>query len=831
MNSEQWARVTALFHEACMCPPAERERWLANHCEDDAVRSEVVAMLRAFDTDPEFMEQSDHAIDAVARAVSSGLVGRRLGAYRLVAEIGRGGMGVVYEACRDDQDFDRRAAIKILPSWSGSQLADRFRLERRMLAGLDHPGIARLVDSGTTDEGVPYFVMEYVDGKPVDVWCREQRLDMAGRVALMERVCEPLAHAHQHLVIHRDVKPANILVTADGQPKLLDFGIATLLTSEGDAAMGMTRTGHHRFTPEYASPEQIHGERVTTASDVYSLGVVLYLLLTGRLPHALAHQSPLEALRIVCEVDPPTMSAVSDIGARDDLHGDLDAIVAKALRKVPGERYGTVAEFAADLRAWRDGRPVSAVRQSFAYRGRRFVRRHRAAVAAGAALVLALAGGVAATAWQARIAARERDKAQNRFRQVQEFSRSLLFDVHTALRSVPGASESRRLLLDRAMQFLDGLASDAADDDALKIELAAGYQQLANVQGTPTSDNVGNTAAAVASLEKAAQLVDAVRARRPDDPDSLILAIHVHFGLVSVRTDRGDDAAARSQGLLHESLVRELEQRHSGLPRSIAAVAEGYSGIGQFRTGFGNFDGAEQAYRKAVRLFESLPREGRGAKVVRNHAFALKHLGAVLIRAEKLDESEQRYRQALAFDEEVIRLDDRPETRYDITFTLSDLGLVQSKRGAWREAEVIWRRALEIRQDAAAADPRNQRALVGVATLFGRLGAAAAEQHDPVTSAARFRDELRLRDQLITIQGRLPARVSEQAWARLYLAGALLDAVAAAPSDPTRASWTEEARRLTRATGRDDGRVSVTAGDPPEFLELRASLIARLARP
>lgn len=828
MNPEQWARVTAVFHDACGRPPRERERWLAAACDDEVVRREVLAMLRTYETDPDFMEQPADVADALARAVSNANVGRRLGAYRLVAEIGRGGMGVVYEARRDDEEFDRRAAIKILPSWSGADLADRFRLERRVLAGLDHPGIARLVDSGTTDDGAPYFVMEYVDGTPIDVWCREQRLDLAARVALVERVLEALGYAHQHLVIHRDVKPANILVTAAGEPKLLDFGIAALVNADG-ASTGTTRTGQHSFTPEYASPEQVRGERVTTASDVYSVGVLLYVILSGRRPYELAGQSPIEALRIVCEVDPPLMSTVAGAATRDSLRGDLDVVVAKALRKAPAERYGTVGELAADLRAWRSGRPVSAAHQSFGYRARRFVRRNRTGVAATAALVLALAGGGVATAWQARIASQERDKAQNRFRQVQEFSRSLLFEVHTALRTVPGATESRRLLLDRAVQFLDGLAADAAEDDELQLELAGGYQQLANVQGNSFSENVGDTAAALTSLEKAARFVDAVRARRPEDADVLIRAIDVHFDLAAVRSERGHEEAAQTQAR-HESLVRELEKRHPRMPRAIAAVAKGYSDVGRFRTDRGDFDAAERAYREAVRMFEAMP-PGRPVANVRDHAFALKRLGAVLLRAGRFDESEQRYRQALALDEESIRLDDRPGSRYDITFTLSDLALVQSRRGDWRDAVAMWERALEIRRAAVDADPKDTRALGGMATLFGRLGRAAQAQHDPATSVARYREELAVRDRVISMTGRLPVRVSEQAWSRLNLANALLDSAAATPRHPARNAWIDEARRLVRATGRGDGKVSVTAGSEPGFLEMHDLLTGRLASP
>ena len=829
MNAKQWARVSSLFNAAAALAPAERERWLAANCDDQSTRAEVDSMLRTFDADPEFLEKPVDVADAVAHAVSTGLIGRRLGAYRIVAEIGHGGMGIVYEAQRDDQEFDRRVAIKILPVWSGADLVDRFRMERRVLAGLDHRAIARLIDSGTTDEGVPYFVMEYVDGKPVDEWCREQQLDIAGRITLIERVSDALAYAHQRLVIHRDVKPANILVTAQGEPKLLDFGIAALLTADGEATTGLTRTGQHSFTADYASPEQIRGEPVTTASDVYSLGVVSYLLLSGRLPYDLPRRSPLEALRLVCEVDPPLMSSAAGALSPPALRGDLDAIVARALRKVPGERYGTIAEFAADLRAWRSGMPVSAAQQSFAYHARRFVRRHRAGVAAAAVLVLALAGGGVATAWQARIASQERDKAQNRFRQVQEFSRSLLVDVHSALRTVPGATASQRLLLDRAVRFMDGLAADAGDDDELQLELAAGYQQLANIQGNSLSNNVGDTAAAATSLEKAVRLVNTVRERRPQDLEPLIRAVGVHFNLASVLDER-DDATSKEWQTRHESLVRELETHTGAGPRVVGVVAKGYSDVGRFRVNAGDFAGAEQPYRNAVRLFETISQDDRDATIVRDHAFALKRLGALLLRAGKYDESEQRYRQALPLDELSFQLDGRPETRYDITFTLSDLALVQSRRGEWRDAVEMWNRALEIRTAAADADPKNTRALNGVATLHGRLGAAAAAQKDPATSVAHYREELRIQDQLIGVTGRLPNRVSEQAWARLRLAEALLNR-GGGPSEPARASWITEAGALVRSTSPSDGKASVPAGSEPGFIELRAALTSRLAAP
>mgnify|MGYP000125443201 CR=1 FL=1 len=378
MTPERWARVTELFEQAAQQPAAERRRWLDGVCDDAAVRAEVEAMLAAYDTDPEFLEQPTDAAGAMEEAVADALVGRRLGAYRLVRQIGRGGMGVVYEAQRDDQEFDRRAAVKVLPVWRSASFGERFRFERRVLAGLDHPGIARLLDAGTTPDGVTYVVLEYIDGQPVTTWCQGRTI--AEQVALAERICEAVTYAHQRLVIHRDLKPANILVTAEGQPKLLDFGIAALVADDG-ASRGTTRTGQHSFTPEFASPEQVRGERVTTATDVYSLGVLLYVMLTGRAPYSLSGLTPLQVIQTICDVDPPAPSAGAPPQVQSLLHGDLDAVLLKALRKHPADRYGSVAEFAADLRAWRTGHPVSAAPASMTYRARRFVSRNRKAVA------------------------------------------------------------------------------------------------------------------------------------------------------------------------------------------------------------------------------------------------------------------------------------------------------------------------------------------------------------------------------------------------------------------------------------------------------------------
>ncbi|MEZ5293530.1 MAG: serine/threonine-protein kinase [Vicinamibacterales bacterium] len=828
MTPERWTRVTELFDRACQIPVEARLAWVRGHAEDPALAAEVEAMLASYETDPEYLESPATAGAGLEDAAADTLLGQRLGPYRLTRQVGRGGMGVVYEAERDDDAFDRRVAVKVLPVWRSGTFAERFRFERRVLAGLDHAGIARLLDAGTGAHGLTYLVMEFVDGEPVTAWCDARQSSTRERVALVEGICDAVAYAHQHLVIHRDLKPANILVTDDGRPKLLDFGIAALLADDG-ASAGTTGTGQHSFTPEFASPEQVRGERVTTATDVYSLGVLLYVLLTGRHPYDLHGRSPLDVIRIVCEVDPPLPSGVAPSDRRAVLRGDLDAVVAKALEKRVEDRYQSVPELLADLRSWRLGHAVSAAPASAASRARRFVLRHRKAALAAAALAVVLAGGALTTAWQARIARIERDRAQNRFRQIQEFSRSLLFDVHEALRNVPGATEARRLLLDRAVTLLDGLAADAVGDDALAFELAQAYQRLAQVQGNQFSENVGDTAGAVASLRKAAGSIDRLHVDEPDDTRRLILAVHIHFDLAAVLSNR-EDPAAREAAAEHAALLEELEARHPHTPEVLAILAEGYSDTGRLAADREDYQQARHAYEHAVALYDGLTAPERPLAVVRQNAFALKRLGAILMRAGELDASEGRYLAALRLDEELIARDDRPATRYDVTFTLSDLALVHARRGAWDDAEQLWQRALGIRSSAAEADPRNTRALSGVATLYGRLGTVATARHDHASAADRYREEVDARERLLAATGRLPSRVSELSWARLRLAEALLARRAAAPGGAAPTAWAAEARRLVAATTRQDGKVPVPAGSEPDYVELYDTLTAALGR-
>ena len=830
MTPERWARVTELFDAACQLPTAARDAWLDASGVDADLRAEVRAMIEAYDTDPGYLEQPANPVPALDVPMTDALIGRRLGAWRLTRQIGRGGMGVVYEARRDDQEFDRVAAVKILPAWSAG-FAERFRAERRVLAALDHPGIARLLDSGTSDDGIAWFVMEFVDGQSVTAWTTARRLPIRDRVALIERICDAVAYAHRHLVVHRDLKPANILVTADGQPKLLDFGIATLLSAEDGVAIGTTRTGHSSFTPEFASPEQIRGERVTTASDVYSLGVLLYLLLAGKHPYALAGLSPLEVMRTVCEVEPSPPSRVAAEDDRRVLAGDLDAVVGKALRKAPDERYASVAELAADLRAWRAGYPVVAAPASVGYRARRFIRRNRKAVSAAAALVVALAGGGAATAWQARIAQAERDKAQNRFRQVQEFSRSLLFDVNEALARVPGSTEPRRLLLDRAVQFLDGLAGDADNDAAMKLELAEGYRRLGGIQGGTEGANTGDRRAAAESFSKATRLADEVVAARPDDVEAIVVALNAQFDRLTVAT-RIDDAAAEAAAVArHRALLTTLERLMPRDGRIAASIASGYADVATYLEGQSKYADAEKALMTALPLYERLPASSRTAAARERHAYVLKRLGAVLQWLKRYDESERRYREALVLDEQALAEDPRdPNAQYAVTVTLSNLGGALSRLQRPAESVAPWTRALEIRRAMVAADPKDFRAVEGLATMLSRFSSLAYREKRFADSAAFNREKVTLFSAVVEREGGTPRNVSLRALSRLELAMALVAQVDAGAEAAARGALLAEAREAVRQAPLSDYTYNVAFADVPiaTFREIRADLSRRL---
>jgi len=474
MEPDGWRRIDDLFQAALDCTPEGREAFLATACDGDlALRHEVESLLAAYN------ENSFTSTPAFADAVrvleqTQAVAGTLIGSYRILREIGRGGMGTVYSAVRADDAFHKLVAIKVIRRGLDSDdIVHRFRSERQILATLDHPNITRLLDGGTTDDGLLYFVMELIEGEPIDTYCDRCRLAIADRLKLFLDVCAAVRYAHQNLVVHRDIKPGNVLVTKDGVPRLLDFGIAKLLQSP--SAIGShTRTDTRPLTPASASPEQVRGEVITTASDVYSLGVLLYLLLTGRSPYRSPMTSAAEIERAICEEEPekPSLAIARDTGRigggvpvdrlRRQLQGDLDTIVLMALRKEPQRRYASVEQLAEDVSRHLADRPVNARADTYGYRAAKFLRRNKALAAAAIVVFLTLTGGIAATLWQARVARHERDVARLEQAKAARINAFLQEMIGYSAATTPGSPK-------RAKGH-DATVIDMLDDAAARVE-------------------------------------------------------------------------------------------------------------------------------------------------------------------------------------------------------------------------------------------------------------------------------------------------------------------------------------------------------------------------
>jgi serine/threonine protein kinase/tetratricopeptide (TPR) repeat protein len=476
LSPDQWERLKGVVADALERDDvAERRAFVAHACADDtAIRREAEAML-AFS--PDRLENEAESMARALRRDEPSRADERIGSYQIVRELGRGGMGSVWLARRADRQFEKQVAIKLLKRGTDTdEVLRRFQGERQILAQLDHPNIARLLDAGTTQDGLPFFVMEFVEGERLTdfVWARA--LPLNERLHLFGKICAAVQFAHQNLVVHRDLKPSNILVTADGEPKLLDFGIAKLLGA-GEDAWEVTIAGRERLTPGYASPEQVRGEPVTTVSDVYTLGALLYEILAGRPPHRFAAALPTatEMNRVICDEEPirPSLAA-KEPDMRKRLRGDLDTIVLRALSKVPARRYSSAATLAHDLRRYLEGRPVRARRDTTAYRARKFLGRNKPGVAAASVLMVALLAGSAATLWQAR-------RAERRFNDVRKIANSLMFEFHDAIKDIPGALAARQLVTRRAVGYLDSLAAEAGDDHSIQSELAAAYGMIGRI--------------------------------------------------------------------------------------------------------------------------------------------------------------------------------------------------------------------------------------------------------------------------------------------------------------------------------------------------------------
>ena len=515
----RFSEVEAIFHDALAAPEAARAGLIDTRCQGDSeLAAEVRSLLEACEAQ-ERLSASGPARPNAAQETPP--LRRRVGPYQPDRLLGRGGTGAVYLAHRADGQFEQTVAIKLIDLPLATELfRERFRQERQILAELQHPYIARLVDGGVTPQGDLYLVMEYVDGIPVHRFCEERRLSGPQRIALFMRVCEAVQFAHQNFVVHRDLKPDNILVAEDGTPRLLDFGTAKLLSpSLAGSDTKLTREGYQSFTPQYASPEQVLGNPITTASDTYSLGVLLYLLLTGTVPYERKELTTAEMLRVICE-EPPRRPG-QEAGSRKRLDADLEAILLMALRKEPQERYLTAEQLASDLRAYLEGLPVAARRGTLRYRAGKFIRRRRFSVAAAALLAASVVAGVAGVLWQARVANTERGKAEARSADLRQLSNSLLSELDEAIKQLPGSTGAQKLLVTRVLEHLDRMAKDARGDRQTQLDLVDAYTRLGNIQGNAYDQNLGDPAGALESLDKALAIAQPLVASEIKDRTAL----------------------------------------------------------------------------------------------------------------------------------------------------------------------------------------------------------------------------------------------------------------------------------------------------------------------
>ena len=673
-EAERWQALKDRFELALNFADDERAAFVAGSFADDPdLRRELQKLVDAAAMHGTFLEHQ-----AIATVVAPGSPVRRAGHYRLVERVAIGGMGEVYRAHRADDLYRKAVAVKLArPGFDSDEFARRFSLERETLATLDHPNIAKLLDGGTIDDGRPYFVMEWVDGVPLTDYCEREQPDLGARLLLFMRVCDAVLCAHRNLVVHRDLKPANILVTADGTPKLVDFGIARLLGPGGvNRTVHVTSAPFRMFTPEYASPEQVRGEPVTTASDVYALGVILYELLTGTRPYRINGTSLHEIEPIVCDVVPDRPSAVTRVCPRRRLEGDLDTIVMMALRKEPGRRYASVDQFKEDLERHLDRRPVRARGNSTIYFAGRFVRRHKAGMAAAALILVSLIAGIVGTMWQARIAESQRARADRRFGDLRTLANAFMFEIHDALTQLPGSTAARELVVRRALQYLDSLAREAADDESLQQELATAYERIGDVLGNPFRANLGRSAEALDSYRKALGMRERLSASA--SPDS----------------ERSRDLAA--------ALIRvaDLEMTQ------------------------GRRDGARQTYQRALQVSErALAAKPSSLAFRRDVAVALSRAASQALAAGTTTERRGMLERAAALIEPILGAPDAPSgIGRDLATVWSNMGDVQALQGDFTTALATELKALGLFDRELRARARETRAIRDVAQTHSKIG-------------------------------------------------------------------------------------------------------------
>ncbi len=734
MTPERWNQIKSVLAEALELGPGERDGYILGACAgDNDLRREVELLLESEqEMHSRFLEKESlvRAASDFTEGETISWAGRRIGPYQIIELIGTGGMGEVYRAFRADDQYQQEVALKLVRAGSDSALViRRFKNERQILAGLEHPNIARLLDGGTTETGTPYLVMELIKGWSITEYCAGEVLSVPERLNLFLMVCSAVQYAHQHLVIHRDIKPGNVLVTVEGVPKLLDFGIAKLLSSDDQGPQDSTNTFFRALTPRYASPEQIKGELITTATDVYSLGVMLYEMLTGQSPYGTKPFTGEQSITAILQWEPAKPSSVEHaprtksaesserwrrrlFGKRSPISADLDNIVMMALRKEPRRRYSSAEQFAEDIRRSMLNLPVVARKDTARYRAGKFIARHKPGVIAAALVTLVLVAGIAITTQEARI-------AQKRFNDVRSLANSLIFDIHDSVRDLPGSTPARRIIVERALQYLNQLSSESAGDLGLQRELAAAYERVGSVQGDYLENNLGDGQATLSSYRKALDLRQQVEASSKEWSDRLALA--QDYRLVAHQLwANGNPREAREPIAKAVQISESLNASNPRTPKILAELAFEYEVSG--RIGYPGDPNVNQKmiqdYRKALAVDQvALQINPTDIHTLHGYSMDLSDIGNMLEAADP-PEALKNYQEGLEINTKLTQLSTDVRFKRSVAVAYGNIASVYDDIGDYQNAVENNLRDLAIYQELIQSDPQNALLRQGLAIAY-----------------------------------------------------------------------------------------------------------------
>jgi serine/threonine protein kinase len=726
MKTDRWNLIEEIFQGALERPPADRHNFVSGACGDDSELRHEVESLLANESDAgtvlDFVVARD--LRRMMEDTVSSEVGLRLGPYRLVRELDSGGMGVVYLGVRADDQYFQIVAIKLIRKGLETPLlVQRFRAERQILASLSHPNIGTILDGGETPDGRPYIVMEYVEGRPITLASENSGQSTRQRVDLFRSVCSAVHYAHQKLVIHRDIKPSNVLVTPDGVVKLIDFGVSKPVQPElMPLLFPETLDGQRLLTPDYASPEQLEGKELTTATDIYSLGVLLFELLTGSRPYSLNGVSPATAERIVCHEQVGKPSSVRGLSeqTRRELEGDLDNIVLKAMEKDPSRRYQSAQHFEEDLSRFLQGRPVVAREPTPIYRLGKFIQRHTAAVMMGVTIAVVIGAALLFHQRQSRMADR-------RVKQVATLANSAISDLSAKLEESSGSTEPQASMFQSALDYLERLRQSSGNDPRLLLELSRAYARVGDLRGSPFVANLGDSGTAVKSYQESLRAAIEARDRLPGEESTTAL-IEAYHRLGGIESFLGNVKEARDEYEESLSLSKDFSRQKPDDPDRKRLLALSYAGIGDVQLISLEPDKALGNFRESLRIF------GDAANGTEEHDQTLISLHLRIARALNelgpQQEALANARQAIAVSEDLTQHfpSSRPLKRLLFTgyqyIVLPLVGRDVMNVGDSNQGQIYARKALALAEEIAASDDKNIQARYDVALAYTTMGDA-----------------------------------------------------------------------------------------------------------